>query len=218
MSEQLALPVTFLFTDIEGSTRLWEADAAAMRDALIRHDCLLQEVLESSGGRVFKSTGDGFCAVFAAAADAAHAALSAQGALLAQASVPVLRVRIALHSGEAEFRNGDYFGVTLSRIARLLEVGHGGQILLSGAAHDAVRENLPERAALKPLGVHNLRDLQEPERIFQLIHPELPGAFPALRTVNAVWMAHHGMASKTMAPPWLRVTVTQTSPPRTITR
>lgn len=221
MSEQPAPPVTFLFTDIEGSTRLWEADATAMRQALARHDALLWDILESAGGRVFKTTGDGFCVVFAEPGKAAHAALSAQAALLAQASThgpPTLRVRTALHLGHAELRNGDYFGVTLSRIARLLEVGHGNQILLSGAAHDAVRDHLPERATLKPLGVHNLRDLQEPERIFQLLHPDLPETFAPLRTVNAVWMAHHGMASKTIAPPWLRVTVTQTSPPRTITR
>src|SRR3954453_9718899 len=109
MSELPTPPVTFLFTDIEGSTRLWEADPAAMRDALVRHDCLLQEVLESSGGRVFKTTGDGFCAVFAVARQAAEAALTAQGALLDQASPPILRVRIAVHSGPAESRNGDYF-------------------------------------------------------------------------------------------------------------
>jgi class 3 adenylate cyclase len=207
MTELPGGTITFLFTDIEGSTRHWEADPEAMRQALARHDCLLREVLERSGGRVFKTTGDGFCAAFAAAAQAADAALAAQGALLQQAAAgqpPALWVRIALHSGHAELRDGDYFGATLSRVARLLEAGHGGQVLLSGATQDAVRDTLPAGAALKSLGVHRLRDLQEPERIFQMLHPELPADFAPLRTVNAVWIAHHGLASRTAAPPWLR--------------
>ena len=209
--------VTFLFTDIEGSTRLWEADPEAMRQALARHDSLLREVLARSGGRVFKCTGDGFCAAFAVAAQAAQAALTAQRAMHHGGSAhrpPALRVRMAVHIGQAEQRDGDYFGATLSRVARLLETGHGGQILLSGATQDAVRDTLPAGVALKPLGVHPLRDLQEPERIFQMLHPELPGDFPPLRTVHAVWMAHHGMASKIMAPPWLRLPAAQSAPPR----
>jgi class 3 adenylate cyclase len=206
--------LTFLFTDIEGSTRLWEADHEAMAQALARHDSLLRDVLERSGGRVFKSTGDGFCAVFAVAAQAAQAALAAQRALHHGVSAhppPALRVRMALHSGQAELRDGDYFGATLSRVARLVEASHGGQILLSGATQDAVRDTLPAGVALKALGVHHLRDLQEPERIFQMLHPELPGDFAPLRTVNAVWIAHHGFASKTMAPPWLRLPAAQTT-------
>jgi class 3 adenylate cyclase len=209
LSRMTQLPegtLTFLFTDIEGSTRLWEEDPEAMRQALARHDALLREVLERGGGRVFKSTGDGFCAVFPSAVLPAQAALAAQRALqhgeLAR-HTPVLRVRMALHTGQAELREGDYFGATLSRVARLVEAGHGGQILLSGATRDALEDALPPGVVLKALGVHRLRDLQDPERIFQLLHPELPGDFPPLRTVNAVWMAHHSQASKTLAPPWL---------------
>jgi class 3 adenylate cyclase len=207
MTELPGGTITFLFTDIEGSTRHWEADPEAMRQALARHDCLLREVLERSGGRVFKTTGDGFCAAFATAAEAAEAALAAQGALFRHAAVhppPALWVRIALHSGHAELRDGDYFGATLSRVARLLETGHGGQVLVSGAAQEAVRDTLPAGAALRSLGVHRLRDLQEPERIFQMLHPELPADFAPLRTVNAVWIAHHGLTAQTGAPPWLR--------------
>jgi class 3 adenylate cyclase len=209
--------LTFLFTDIEGSTRLWEEDPRAMRNALARHDSLLRDVLENSGGRVFKSTGDGFCAVFPSAALAAQAALDAQQALQHGVSAhhaPALRVRMALHSGHAELRDGDYFGATLSRVARLVEAGHGGQILLSGATQDALGDTLPAGVALKALGVHRLRDLQDPERVFQMLHPELPGDFAPLRTVNAVWMAHHSQASKTMAPPWLLASVAQTTTPR----
>lgn len=210
--------VTFLFTDIEGSTRLWEADPEAMRQALARHDSLLRHLLESSGGRVFKSTGDGFCAAFPSAAQAAEAALVAQRALQRAVSAqhaPALRVRIALHSGQAEMRDGDYFGATLSRVARLLEAGHGGQVLLSGATQGALGDSLPAGVALKALGVHQLRDLQDPERIFQMLHPDLPGDFAPLRTVYSVWMAHHSQASKTMAPPWLRVPTAQAAaPPR----
>src|SRR3954452_11400676 len=127
MTELPGGTVTFLFTDIEGSTRLWEAYPEAMGEALACHDRRLRDVLERSGGRVFKSTGDGFCAVFAAAAQAAQAALAAQRALqpgLSPHHPLVLRVRMALHSGPAQLRDGDYFGVTLSRVARLLEAGH----------------------------------------------------------------------------------------------
>ena len=217
MTEPAGATITFLFTDIEGSTRHWEANPEAMRQALARHDTLLRDVLERSGGRVFKTTGDGFCAAFATPAPATEAALAAQGALIRQAVAhppPALRVRIALHCGPAEVRDGDYFGATLSRLARLLETGHGGQILLSGALQEAVRDMLPAGAAVKSLGVHHLRDLQEPERIFQMLHPELPEDFAPLRTVNAVWIAHHGLASKAMPPPWLRLPVTTTSTPR----
>src|SRR5262249_962415 len=126
--------------------------------------------------------------------------------------MPPLKVRVALHSGQAELRDGDYFGATLSRVARLLEAGHGGQILLSAATHEALGGTLPAGAALKPLGVHHLRDLQDPEGIFQMLHPELPGDFAPLRTVNAVWMAHHSQASRTMAPPWFRLAAARPTP------
>src|SRR5437867_4325584 len=139
--------VTFLFTDIEGSTRLWEQDPEVMRDALTRHDALLRRAIEVHGGHVFKTVGDEFCAAFRTAPDALAAAIDAQRALLdggvgpaaglsigdagQAASRPHPRVRMALHTSAADERGGDYFGASLSRIARLLDAGHGGQVLLS---------------------------------------------------------------------------------------
>jgi predicted ATPase/DNA-binding SARP family transcriptional activator len=186
--------LTFLFTDIAGSTRLWEEHPEAMQGALARHDRLLREAIERYGGEVFKSFGDQCCAVFGMAPAALAAALAAQqalhgvGALLVGAlpgaeghpqGVP-LRVRMALHSGIAQERDGDYFGPALNRIARLLEAGHGGQVLLSRATQELVRDSLPEGADLLDLGEHHLRDLVRPEQIYQLSHPDLPGQFPPL--------------------------------------
>src|SRR5947208_465646 len=133
--------VTFLFTDIEGSTRLWEQQPEAMRAALAGHDALLRAAIEAHGGQIFKTVGDQFCAAFAAAPDALAAALEAQRALAAEtfAAVGPLRVRMALHTGAAEERGGDYFGPPLNRLARLLAAGHGGQVLLSQASADRVR-------------------------------------------------------------------------------
>jgi class 3 adenylate cyclase len=139
--------VTFLFTDIEGSTTLWEQFPDAMRDALARHDSLLRYAIESSGGSVVKGTGDGVYAVFAAAADALAACVAAQRALQAHkddASHPepaasdarprlALPVRMGLHSGVAELRDGDYLGAALNRAARIMSAAHGGQVLLSAA-------------------------------------------------------------------------------------
>src|SRR5262245_52391123 len=130
-----ALPsgtVTFLFTDIEGSSRLWEQHPEAMRLALARHDTLLRAAIEASNGSVFKRVGDAVCAAFHAASDALAAALAAQQALHAEVwPVPVtLKVRMALRTGEAETRDNDYFGPPLNRLARLLAAGHGEQVLL----------------------------------------------------------------------------------------
>src|SRR5215208_8368709 len=125
--------VTFLFTDVEGSTRLWERDPEAMSQALARHDELLREAVEVRGGFVFKTVGDAFYVAFSTAAEAVEAALDAQKFLLTQEweETGPLKVRIALHTGKAEERGGDYFGPTLNRAARLLSAGHGGQVLLS---------------------------------------------------------------------------------------
>src|SRR5262249_43318832 len=133
--------VTFLFTDIEGSTQLWERHPEAMRAALTRHDQLLQHAIELHGGSVFKTVGDAFCAAFAAAPLALAAALAAQRALHAEpwTGIEPLRVRMALHTGTVEAQGQDYFGPALNRIARLLATGHGGQILLSQATSDLVR-------------------------------------------------------------------------------
>lgn len=178
--------VTFLFTDIEGSTRLWEQSPEAMRAALARHDLLLREAIGTNGGAVFKSVGDAVCAAFTTAPDALSAALAAQRALITEpwTDEAALRVRMALHTGAAEHRDGDYFGPPLNRLARLLATGHGGQILLSHVVHDLTRDVLPTVAQLKSLGEHRLRDLGHPESIFQLLHPDLPGDFPPLRSLD----------------------------------
>ncbi|HZO87834.1 MAG TPA: adenylate/guanylate cyclase domain-containing protein, partial [Chthonomonadaceae bacterium] len=132
--------VTFLFTDIEGSTRLWEQHPEAMRSALARHDALLRQAIEGNNGLVFKTMGDAFCAAFHSATEGLAAALSAQRALVAEPWQEglSLRVRMALHTGNAEERDGDYFGQPLNRVARLLAIGHGGQVLLSAATQTLV--------------------------------------------------------------------------------
>jgi TolB-like protein/class 3 adenylate cyclase len=176
--------VTLLFTDIEGSTRLWEAHAAAMRAALARHDALLRDCIGGHSGHVFKTGGDAFCAAFHTAPDALAAALEAQRALHREPwpEPAKLRVRMALHSGAVEVRDGDYFGAPLNRTARLLAAGHGGQTLLSEATHDLCRDHLPPLASVKALGAHGLRDLGRPESVFQACHPDLPQRFPQLRS------------------------------------
>jgi predicted ATPase/class 3 adenylate cyclase len=178
--------VTFLFTDVEGSTRLWEQHPEPMRRALAHHDDLLREAIESHGGEVFKTFGDQFCAVFSAAPAALAAAIAAQRALQAEPweEIGPLRVRMALHTGVAHQREDDYFGSTLNRVARLLEVGHGGQVLLSRATQELVRDDLAEGADLLDLGEHQLKDLTRPERIYQVVHPDLPSQFPPLVSLN----------------------------------
>lgn len=179
--------VTFLFTDIEGSTELWERHPEAMRVALARHDTLLRTAIEGGGGRVFKTVGDAFHAVFPSAPPAVEAAVDAQRGLVAEAwpTPEPPTVRVALHSGSAELRGDDYFGPPLNRAARILAAGHGGQILLSQAVERLVRDRFPEGAALRDLGERRLKDLTEPERIFQLVVEDLPAEFPPLRTLDA---------------------------------
>jgi predicted ATPase/class 3 adenylate cyclase/DNA-binding CsgD family transcriptional regulator len=179
--------VTFLFTDIEDSTKLWERNPKAMQVALARHDEILREAIDVRGGYVFKTVGDAFCTVFPTAQDALEAALTAQRALFSEEwskEIGSLRVRIALHAGAAEERDGDYFGPPLNRVARLLSAGHGGQVLLSLAVEELVRDQLPEETALRDLGERRLKDLFRPERVFQLIASDLPSEFPPLRTLE----------------------------------
>ncbi|HVN69350.1 MAG TPA: adenylate/guanylate cyclase domain-containing protein, partial [Candidatus Binatia bacterium] len=172
--------VTFLFSDIEGSTERWERDSAAMAAALARHNELVRNAIEAHGGRVFKIVGDAFCAVFTGAAEATAAALDAQRALSTEdfSAVRGLRVRMAVHSGEAEEAEGDYLGPTLNRIARLVAVGHGGQILISHTTADLLQDAGAPENALRDLGMHRLRDLARPIHVFQLAAPELLEAFP----------------------------------------
>jgi predicted ATPase/class 3 adenylate cyclase len=185
-AELASQTLAFLFTDIEGSTRLWEQHHRRMEDALERHDAILREAVETSNGQVVKSTGDGLMAVFASAADGASACLKAQHGLASAqwGETGALRVRMGLHAGEAAKRNGDYYGPTLNRTARIMSAGHGGQVLLSAAAAALVVDQLPEGSTLRDLGEHHLKDLGRPERVFQLVHPDLPVRFPPLVTLS----------------------------------
>jgi predicted ATPase/class 3 adenylate cyclase len=180
--------VTFLFTDIEGSTKLWEQNAQAMQIALARHDEVLRSAIEERGGYTFKTVGDAFCAAFSTAIAPLEASLFAQRVLLSQEGwseeTGPLRVRMALHVGGAEERDGDYFGPPLNRVARLLSAAHGGQVLLSAAAQEMVRDQLPVGTSLRDLGEHRLTDLFRPERVFQFSAPDLPVEFPPLRTLD----------------------------------
>jgi class 3 adenylate cyclase/DNA-binding SARP family transcriptional activator len=179
--------VTFLFADIEGSTRLWEAHPEAMREALARYEALLHGLVTAHGGRVFKNMGDQWCAAFEATPDAFEAALSAQRALQAEAwsELPSLSVRMALHTGTAAEHLGDYVGPPLNRVARLLDAAHGGQILLSRTTAELLRDRLPEGTSLRDLGLRRLQDLTRPEQIFQLVAPDLPADFPPLHSLEA---------------------------------
>ncbi|MCD6032016.1 MAG: adenylate/guanylate cyclase protein [Thermomicrobiales bacterium] len=179
--------VIFLFTDIEGSTALWERDRTAMAAAVERHIALLDAAILTHGGVHFKTVGDAVQAAFATAAAAVATAIETQRALMAepwQTSGP-LRVRMAIHAGEATPGGEGYRSPALNRLERLLGAGHGGQILLSAVAQALVVNALPRDASLIDLGEHRLRDLQEPERIFQLVHPELPVEFPPLSSLDA---------------------------------
>ena len=171
--------VTFLFTDIEGSTRLWQADEAAMRSALSRHDEVLRKMIAEHEGTVFSATGDGMAAAFGSASAAVRAALAAQRALEAEPwpTATPLRVRMGVHSGEAEWRDGDYFGTVVNRAARLMAIGHGGQVLCSAATAELVGD---AGLSLVDLGEHRLRDLDRPMHVFQVGE----GSFPALRSLD----------------------------------
>jgi predicted ATPase/class 3 adenylate cyclase len=180
--------VTFLFTDIEGSTKLWEHDAQAMQAALARHDEILRDAIEERGGYVFKTIGDAFCAAFPTAPEALEAALESQRGLVSSEGEQIgpLRVRMALHTGAAEERDGDYFGPPVNRVARLLSAAHGGQVLLSLATQELVRDASPVDARLEDLGERRLKDLFRPERVFQITTPDLPSEFPPLRTLESL--------------------------------
>jgi class 3 adenylate cyclase len=162
--------VTLLFTDVEGSTQLWDAERDAMAAALRRHDEILRDAIEQAGGYVFKTVGDSFCAAFSAARPGLDAALAAQRNLAAQSwptSRPIV-VRMGLHAGVCEERDGDYFGPAVNRVARLLAVASGGQVLVSGVASELLSDELPEGVGLRELGTHQLKDLSRPERIYQV--------------------------------------------------
>jgi predicted ATPase/class 3 adenylate cyclase len=190
----LALPVgtvTFLLTDVEGSTRLWEAAPEAMRVAIARHYEVLDEVIARHGGvrPVEQGEGDSVLAAFARASDALAAAVDVQR-VFAREPWPegaVLRVRIALHTGEAARRDeGNYFGLAINRCARLRAIAHGGQTVVSRTTRELTLDRLPDGVVLVDLGVHRLRDLGRPEQVFGMVHPELRAEFPPLRSLRAM--------------------------------
>ncbi|HYK26709.1 MAG TPA: adenylate/guanylate cyclase domain-containing protein, partial [Streptosporangiaceae bacterium] len=178
--------VTLLFTDIEGSTRLWETEQDAMASALRLHDDIVRTAIEGAGGYVFKTVGDSFCAAFPAAGRALDAALTAQRAMIT-ATWPTARpvkVRMGLHTGVCEERDGDYFGPVVNRSARLEAVAHGGQVLISAATAELLFESIPAGVNLRDLGLHRLKDLGRPEHIFEVEAGFLPSGFPPLASLD----------------------------------
>jgi predicted ATPase/class 3 adenylate cyclase len=179
--------ITFLFTDIEGSTVRWEHFPEEMRLALARHDEIMRTCLAKHGGAVFKTVGDAFYVVFVSAISAIHAAIEVQETLAKEVwhkHIGQLRVRMAIHTGEAEYRDNDYFGSSLNRVARILGAGHGEQILLSMTTIELVRDKLPAYILLQDLGTHRLKDIQLPEHIFQMTIQNLRASFPPLKTLD----------------------------------
>ena len=176
--------VTLLLADVEGSTRLWETQPDEMTTAIARFNSVVSDLIAAHDGvrPVEQGEGDSFVAAFARASDAVAAALELQRAPLAP-----IRLRIGVHTGEIQLRDeGNYAGPTINRTARLRDLGHGGQTLLSGTTEDLVAERLPADTWLVDLGTHPLRDLPRPERVVQLCHPDLVNDFPPLRTTKAV--------------------------------
>jgi len=181
--------ITFLFTEIEGNTELWEKHPEAMKAAMERVDAILRHAVESHHGDIFKTAGDAFYAAFSSAPQAVSAALDVQEALYAEEQKtakdgPILRAQMALHTGAAERRDGDYFGQTLNRTARLLSSGHGGQTLLSAATRDLVLAHLPQGVTLRDMGERSIKGLAQAERTYQLLVPDLPADFPPLKTLE----------------------------------
>jgi len=179
--------VTFLFTDIEGSTERWDRLPEEMRLALRRHDAILRAGIEAHGGLVFKTIGDAFCAAFASAGDAVKAAIRVQRELLAEdwSAVNGVRVRMALHTGVTDERGDDYFGPPVNRVARLLSTAHGGQVLLSNATRTLIHDQIGSQYAIVDLGEHRLKNIATPEHVYQLAAPDLPQTFPPLRSADA---------------------------------
>jgi predicted ATPase/class 3 adenylate cyclase len=177
---------TFLFTDIEGSTRLWEQDGARMGPAMALHDAMARAAVQARRGRVVKMTGDGVHAAFDDALDALGAALALQRSLADPGATAglALRVRCGLHAGTDERRDNDFYGTAVNRAARIMAAAHGGQVLVSDAVARLVSSRLPEGVALRDLGAVRLRDLAQPERVHQVMHPDLRAEFPALRSLE----------------------------------
>ena len=179
--------VTLLFTDIEGSTALWEQHGARMSQALAVHDALARIAVEGHDGTVVKMTGDGMHAAFDDALDALGATVDLQQALADPAATNgvALHIRCGLHAGVVERRDNDYFGSPVNRAARIMSAAHGGQVLLSQAVVDGMRKVLPAAVSLRDLGRVRLKDLSLPEHVYQVVHPKLRQEFPALRSLEA---------------------------------
>ena len=201
MSQRPSGTVTFLFTDVESSTRKWEEHQVAMQGAMARHDELVRNAIESAGGSVFTTAGDSFCAAFASCESVLEGVITAQVAVEVEdwGIVSPFRVRMALHSGTADERDGDYFGPPLNRCARLLSTGHGGQILISSATEQLLKDVDMGSAALVDLGAHRLKDLDREERVYQVTHSDLPDDFPALRSQGDVLDAADDVAAARQA-------------------
>ncbi len=180
--------VTFFFTDVEGSTRRWEEHPDTMKDAMARHDAIVRVAIESRGGVVFTTAGDEFCSAFSSPTAALTSAVEIQ-TILGESDwgeVGPLSVRMALHTGNADERDGDYFGPTLNRCARLLSIGHGGQVLVSAATAELLHGALTGELTLDDLGSQQLKDLERPEHVYQVVHPNLPSSFPRLLSSEPV--------------------------------
>jgi predicted ATPase/class 3 adenylate cyclase len=184
MIDSTATTVTYLFSDIEGSTRLWESEPERAASTLAWHDELTRAAVERHGGTVVKMTGDGVHAAFDDAADALAATVELQLALAVEdpARAPI-RVRCGLHTGADQRRANDFFGQAVNRAARIMAAAHGGQVLVSRAAAERIGTRLPDGAVLRDLGWVRLRDLGSPEYLFQLVHPRLRADFPPLRSM-----------------------------------
>ncbi len=185
-------PVTLLFTDIEGSIGLWEADPGAMAGVSARHTCIVREQIEVAGGHVFKTVGEAFRAVFADPSAALASAMAIQRAAGTEPwpGLPI-GVRMALHSGACVERDGDYFGPVVNRVAGLLAVGHGGQVLVTGATYELLAGRLPGGLGLRDLGEHRLKDLGRAERVFQVTGPGLAEGFGPLRSLDDPALRHN---------------------------
>ena len=179
--------VTFLFTDIEGSTPLWEHESDRMRLALERHHTILRTAIEAHAGHVYKIIGDAFQAAFALPAKAVEAALAAQRELTAEpwpTSAPI-RVRMGVHTGQAQAEASDYATThTLNRVARIMSVGYGGQILISVEAANLARGYLPDGVTLRDMGEHRMKGITQLEHLYQVVAPDLPADFPPLKTLD----------------------------------
>jgi class 3 adenylate cyclase len=178
--------VTFLFTDIEGSTKLAREHAETWESSRARHHQILREAIESNHGFVFQVIGDAFCTAFHKAGDALKAALDAQQLLQSEPwGDCAIHVRMGIHTGEAEQRNGEYEGyLTLSLVQRVMSAGHGGQILISNVTENLLRGQLPKDISLRDMGEHPFKDVPYPVRVIQVIVPDLQKEFPPLRVLD----------------------------------